>query len=41
MNVLCLSLSVLNAEITSPEWPSKQAGGINFDCTLPPVFLTA
>lgn len=41
MNVLCLSLLVLDANITSPEWLSKQERGINLDCTMPPVFLTA
>lgn len=41
MKVLCLRLLVLDVKTTSPEWPSKQGGGINFDCTLPPVLLTA
>lgn len=39
--MLYFRLLVLDAKITSSEWPSKQGGGINFDCTLPPVLLTA
>jgi len=40
---ICLSAGSCEcaAKITAPERPSKQEGGINFDCTMPPVFLTA